>query len=45
MPLLTHTPAGKAGLIRDLQPQALLGGLGISAIEAAESLNQELLEQ
>ncbi|GAB1038230.1 heme/hemin ABC transporter substrate-binding protein [Shewanella algae] len=45
MPLLAHTPAGKAGLIRDLQPQALLGGLGISAIEAAESLNQELLEQ
>ncbi|MFB2681837.1 hemin ABC transporter substrate-binding protein [Shewanella mangrovisoli] len=45
MPLLTHTPAGKNGHIQTLAPQALLGGLGISAIGAAEALAATLLKQ
>ncbi|QXN25871.1 hemin ABC transporter substrate-binding protein [Shewanella putrefaciens] len=45
MPLLAHTPAGKNGHIQTLAPQALLGGLGISAIGAAETLAATLLKQ
>ena len=45
MPLLAHTPAGQNGHIQTLAPQALLGGLGISAIGAAETLADTLLSQ
>lgn len=45
MPLLAHTPAGQNGHIQTLAPQALLGGLGISAIGAAETLADTLLTQ
>ncbi|EGT3627126.1 hemin ABC transporter substrate-binding protein [Morganella morganii] len=45
MPLLAHTPAGKNGHIQTLAPQALLGGLGISAISAADTLASTLLKQ
>lgn len=44
MPLLAHTPAGKNGHIQTLAPQALLGGLGISAISAADTLASTLLK-
>ncbi|MGL6010107.1 MAG: ABC transporter substrate-binding protein [Shewanella oncorhynchi] len=45
MPLLAHTPAGENGHIQTLAPQALLGGLGISAISAADTLANTLLKQ
>ncbi|MGE6435306.1 ABC transporter substrate-binding protein [Shewanella baltica] len=45
MPLIAHTPAGKNGNIQTLAPQALLGGLGISAISAADTLASTLLKQ
>ncbi|PIW61400.1 ABC transporter substrate-binding protein [Shewanella sp. CG12_big_fil_rev_8_21_14_0_65_47_15] len=45
MPLLAHTPAGKNGHIQPLTPQALLGGLGLSAINAADTLANSLLSQ
>lgn len=45
MPLLAHTPAGENGHIQTLAPQALLGGLGISAIGAADTLASTLLKQ
>lgn len=45
MPLLAHTPAGKNGHIQTLTPQALLGGLGLSAINAADTLANSLLSQ
>ncbi|VEF24923.1 Hemin-binding periplasmic protein hmuT precursor [Shewanella baltica] len=45
MPLIAHTPAGKNGNIQTLPPQALLGGLGISAISAADTLASTLLKQ
>ena len=44
MPLLAHTPAGKNKQIRSIKPQALLGGLGLSAIEAADKLASALIE-
>lgn len=43
MPLLAHTPAGKNKQIQSLQPQALLGGLGISAIAAADKLATDFI--
>ncbi|SUI80085.1 heme/hemin ABC transporter substrate-binding protein [Shewanella morhuae] len=43
MPLLAHTPAGKNKHIQTLAPQALLGGLGLSAISAADTLASTLL--
>ncbi|AQS39982.1 ABC-type hemin transport system, periplasmic component [Shewanella psychrophila] len=44
MPLLEHTPAGKNSKIQSIKPQALLGGLGLSAIEAADKLATDLIE-
>ncbi|NRB25443.1 hemin ABC transporter substrate-binding protein [Shewanella sp.] len=44
MPLLAHTPAGKNKRIQSIKPQALLGGLGLSAIEAADKLASDLIE-
>ena len=44
MPLLAHTPAGKNNKIQSIKPQALLGGLGLSAIEAADKLASTLIE-
>ncbi|BDY04264.1 ABC transporter substrate-binding protein [Ferrimonas sp. YFM] len=44
LPLLAHTPAGKNGQIYDLPAKALLGGLGPSALDAAEDLAQKLAE-
>ncbi|WP_108945677.1 heme/hemin ABC transporter substrate-binding protein [Shewanella halifaxensis] len=43
MPLLEHTPAGKNQQIQSLKPQALLGGLGLSAIEAADQLASDFI--
>ncbi|PKG58536.1 hemin ABC transporter substrate-binding protein [Shewanella sp. GutDb-MelDb] len=43
MPLLAHTPAGKNEQIQNLNPQALIGGLGISAIEAADKLASDFI--
>ncbi|MCL1146386.1 hemin ABC transporter substrate-binding protein [Shewanella sp. 10N.261.52.F9] len=43
MPLLEHTPAGKNKHIQSLKPQALLGGLGLSAIEAADKLASDFI--
>ncbi|MCK8044528.1 ABC transporter substrate-binding protein [Shewanella sp. 1CM18E] len=43
MPILEHTPAGKNKQIQSLQPQALLGGLGLSAIEAADKLASDFI--
>ncbi|MCL1092590.1 heme/hemin ABC transporter substrate-binding protein [Shewanella kaireitica] len=43
MPLLAHTPAGKNKQIQNLNPQALLGGLGISAIAAADKLASDFI--
>lgn len=45
MPLLAHTPAGKNDRIQQLAPQALLGGLGLSAITAADELATRLISQ
>ena len=45
MPLLAHTPAGKALHFHNLSPQSLIGGLGISAIAAADELATQLIEQ
>ena len=44
MPLLLHTPAGKHKMIHTLQSQALLGGLGLSSIDAADKLATDLIE-
>ncbi|BAJ03533.1 heme/hemin ABC transporter substrate-binding protein [Shewanella violacea] len=44
MPLLVHTPAGKNKHIQSIKPQALLGGLGISAIKAADKLASDLID-
>ncbi|GIU47513.1 heme/hemin ABC transporter substrate-binding protein [Shewanella algidipiscicola] len=38
MPLLIHTPAGKHKQLYVLEPQALIGGLGLSAIASADTL-------
>lgn len=43
MPLIAHTPAGKNGHIQHLAAQALLGGLGLSAINAADTLATTLI--
>lgn len=43
MPLLIYTPAGKNKQIQSLNPQALLGGLGISAITAADKLASDFI--
>lgn len=43
MPLLQHTPAGEHKQIKALKPQALLGGLGLSAIQAADKLASDFL--
>lgn len=43
MPLLAHTPAGENKQIQALKPQALLGGLGLSAIEAADKLASDFI--
>ncbi|GIU05368.1 MULTISPECIES: hemin ABC transporter substrate-binding protein [unclassified Shewanella] len=43
MPLLEHTSAGKNKQIQSLQPQALLGGLGLSAIKAADKLASDFI--
>ncbi|MCL1089593.1 hemin ABC transporter substrate-binding protein [Shewanella profunda] len=43
MPLIAHTPAGKNGHIQNLAAQALLGGLGLSAINAADTLATTLI--
>lgn len=43
MPLLAHTPAGKNKQIQNLNPQALLGGLGISAVAAADKLASDFI--
>ncbi|WP_282166785.1 heme/hemin ABC transporter substrate-binding protein [Shewanella japonica] len=44
MPLLAHTPAGEHKLIKNLSAKALLGGLGISAVEAADQLASDFIE-
>lgn len=44
MPLLAHTPAGKHKQIHSLPSQALLGGLGLSAINAADKLAEDLIK-
>lgn len=44
MPLLLHTPAGQHQHIQNLKAQALIGGLGLSAIEAADTLATDLIE-
>ncbi|WP_035415949.1 heme/hemin ABC transporter substrate-binding protein, partial [Ferrimonas kyonanensis] len=44
LPLLAHTPAGKNGHIVNLPAKALLGGLGPSALDAAEHLAQQMVE-
>lgn len=38
MPLLEHTPAGEHKHIKNLPAQALIGGLGLSALAAADEL-------
>ncbi|MFI3245440.1 MAG: ABC transporter substrate-binding protein [Ferrimonas sp.] len=43
LPLLAFTPAGLNQQVINLPPQALLGGLGPSALNAAESLAQQLV--
>jgi iron complex transport system substrate-binding protein len=45
MPLLAHTPAGKNSHIQNLAPQTLLGGLGLSAINAADTLASTLIHR
>ena len=44
MPLLVHTPAGEHKMIQTLTAQALLGGLGLSSINAADKLATDLIE-
>ncbi|MBW8182485.1 heme/hemin ABC transporter substrate-binding protein [Shewanella nanhaiensis] len=44
MPLLIHTPAGEHKMIHTLKAQALLGGLGLSSLEAADKLASSLIE-
>ncbi|NRD73202.1 ABC transporter substrate-binding protein [Shewanella sp. VB17] len=44
MPLLKHTPAGEHNMIQTLTAQALLGGLGLSSIDAADQLATDLIE-
>lgn len=44
MPLLQHTPAGANKRLYPLTAQALVGGLGLSAIAAADTLADELVE-
>ncbi|SDI81440.1 iron complex transport system substrate-binding protein [Ferrimonas sediminum] len=44
LPLLAHTPAGKNGHILNLPAKALLGGLGPSALDAAENLARQMVE-
>lgn len=43
MPLVAHTQAGKQQAFINLAPQALLGGLGLSAIDAADSLLDQFM--
>ncbi|MCW3172922.1 heme/hemin ABC transporter substrate-binding protein [Shewanella subflava] len=43
MPLLNHTPAGEYKQIMNLPPQALIGGLGLSAITAADKLASDFI--
>lgn len=44
MPLLLHTPAGEHKMIQTIPAQALLGGLGLSSIDAADKLATDLIE-
>ncbi|MBT1443712.1 ABC transporter substrate-binding protein [Shewanella sp. JM162201] len=41
IPLLAHTPAGKKGAIQVLPGAALIGGVGLGAISAAEALQAQ----
>ena len=43
MPLLSHTPAGEKGNIIALSPQALIGGLGLTALDSANELADKFL--
>lgn len=43
MPLLAHTPAGEHQHIKKLPSQALIGGLGLSAITAADDLASDFI--
>lgn len=43
LPLLALTPAGKNNQVISLPPQALMGGLGLSALAASEQLAERLL--
>ena len=43
LPLLALTPAGKNSQVISLPPQALMGGLGLSALSASEHLAERLL--
>lgn len=43
MPLLKHTPAGEHNQVKTLSSQALLGGLGLSAIVAADKLASDFI--
>ncbi|WP_434939895.1 heme/hemin ABC transporter substrate-binding protein [Shewanella sp. HL-SH8] len=43
MPLLKHTPAGEHNQVSSLPSQALLGGLGLSAIVAADKLASDFI--
>ncbi|GIU49444.1 hemin ABC transporter substrate-binding protein [Shewanella sp. KT0246] len=43
MPLLEHTPAGEHKHIKSLPSQALIGGLGLSAVAAADDLASDFI--
>jgi iron complex transport system substrate-binding protein len=43
IPLVAHTKAGQQQAFINLKPEALIGGLGLSAIEAADILVQQFL--
>jgi iron complex transport system substrate-binding protein len=43
IPLVAHTTAGQAQAFISLKPEALIGGLGLSAIDAADTLVQQFL--
>jgi iron complex transport system substrate-binding protein len=43
IPLVAHTKAGQQQAFINLKPEALIGGLGLSAIDAADTLVQQFL--
>lgn len=45
IPLLAHTPAGEQGAIQVLSAAALIGGVGLGAIDAAEALQAHFVRK